>query len=95
MDNRRPAEVFHPGEYLIDELNSQGWTQTEFAEIINRPFRLVNEIIKGKRGITPKTAKELSAALGISPEFWMNLDSAYQLWKIKSDTTDIENRAKP
>jgi HTH-type transcriptional regulator / antitoxin HigA len=81
MSERTLAEAFHPGEFLRDELDERGWTQAEFAEIINRPYQLVNEIIAGKRSITPETAKELGAALGTSAEFWMNLDSTYQLWK--------------
>lgn len=93
MTERRPAEVFHPGEHLLDELNARGWSQTEFAEIINRPLRLVNEIINGKKGITPETARELGAALGTSAEFWMNLNTAYQLWKIDEDVAPIAHRA--
>jgi len=94
MGEKRPAEVFHPGEYLADELKERGWSQTEFAEIIDRPVRLVNEIVNGKRGITPDTAREFAAALGTSPELWMNLDSAYQLWKTTADLSHIEERAK-
>ncbi|MGA2820199.1 MAG: HigA family addiction module antitoxin [Anaerolineales bacterium] len=94
MGDRRPAEVFHPGEHLLDELEARGWTQTEFAEIIGRPLRLVNEIINGKRGITPETAREFAAALGTSAEFWMNLDSAYHLWKAREDVSPIEHRAR-
>jgi HTH-type transcriptional regulator / antitoxin HigA len=91
---RKPAEVFHPGEHLLDELNARGWTQTEFADIIGRPIRLVNEVVNGKRGITPETAREFGAAFGTSAEFWMNLDNAYQLWKTKEDVSQIEHRAK-
>jgi HTH-type transcriptional regulator/antitoxin HigA len=95
MIERRPAEAFRPGEYLLDELNARGWTQTEFAEIISRPVRLVNEIINGKRGITPETATEFGAALGTSAELWMNLDTAYHLWKLgEADVSSIEDRAK-
>lgn len=94
MNERRPAEVFHPGEHLLDELNARNWTQTEFAEIIGRPVRLVNEIVNGRRGITTETAIELGAALGTSAEFWMNLDTAYQLWKTNEDVSSIEHRAK-
>lgn len=79
MPDLTPAEVFHPGEFLRDELEARGWTQTEFAEIIGRTPRVVNEIIAGKRGISPGTAKVIGAALGTSPQFWMNLDTAYQL----------------
>lgn len=94
MTERRPAEIFHPGEHLLDELEARGWTQTEFAEIIDRPLRLVNEIVNGKRGITPETARGLGAALGTSAEFWMNLDTAYQLWKTTEDVSPIEHRAR-
>jgi HTH-type transcriptional regulator/antitoxin HigA len=79
MPDLTSAEVFHPGEFLRDELEARGWTQTEFAEIIGRTPRVVNEIIAGKRGISPGTAKVIAAALGTSPQFWMNLDTAYQL----------------
>src|SRR5215207_273516 len=88
-DERIPAEVFPPGEYLADELETRGWTQTEFAEIIRRPLKVVNEIISGKKAITPDTAREFAAALGTSPQYWMNLESAYQLWNAKP-ATDIK-----
>jgi HTH-type transcriptional regulator/antitoxin HigA len=81
MNERIPAEVFPPGEFLRDELDARGWNQTEFAEIIGREPRVVNEIVLGKRAITPETATELAAALGTSAQFWMNLESAYQLSK--------------
>lgn len=81
MRERIPAEVFPPGEFLADELDERGWTQTEFAEIVRRPLKTVNEIIAGKKSITPETAREFAAALGTSPQYWLNLESAYQLWK--------------
>lgn len=92
MNNRVPVEAFSPGEYLRDELDARNWTQTEFAQIIARPTRLVNEIIAGKRGITPETAKELSAAFGTSDMFWMNLESAFQLSKARPASNDIARR---
>jgi len=95
MSERIPAEIFPPGEYLRDELEERGWTQTEFAEIIGRPPRVINEIIAGKRGVTPETAREISAALGTSAEFWMNLESVYQLWRTpRPDTKLIMRSAK-
>ena len=81
MAERIPAEVFPPGEFLADELKERGWTQIEFSEIIRRPAKTVNEIIAGKKSITPETALELAAALSTSPQYWLNLESAYQLWK--------------
>lgn len=81
MSDRRPAEGFPPGEYLKDELEERGWTQEEFAAIIGRPAAVVNQIISGKRGISPETASEIGAALGTTAMYWMNLESAYRLWK--------------
>ena len=79
MTERVPAEVFPPGDFLREELDARGWSQVEFAEIIGRPLRTVNEIIAGKRGISPATAKGLAAALGTSAEVWMNLETTYRL----------------
>ena len=73
MSARKPAEVFAPGEFLRDELEARGWTQQELAEILDRPPRLVSEIISAKRAITPETAKGLGEAFGTSAEYWMNL----------------------
>jgi HTH-type transcriptional regulator/antitoxin HigA len=98
MAARRPAEVFHPGEFLREELEERGWTQTDLAEILGRPFPLVNEIIAGKRGITPETAAGLAAALGTSAELWLNLDAAYQLAQVeragKTDHDQVARRAR-
>ncbi|MEI8397034.1 MAG: HigA family addiction module antitoxin [Rhodospirillaceae bacterium] len=94
MSKWRPAEVFPAGEFLRDELSARGWTQLEFAEIIGRPPRVVNEIIAGKRSISPETANELAAALETSPQFWMNLDTAYQLWKAAPASERIAREAR-
>jgi len=77
---RVPVEVFHAGEYLLEEIEARGWTQAELAEILGRPLPAINEIITGKRGITPETAHGLAAAFGTTAEYWMNLDTQYQLW---------------
>lgn len=81
MTERIPAEVFPPGEFLLDELEARSWTQVEFAQIIQRPTKLVNEIIAGKKSITPETAREFAAAFGTSAQYWLNLETAYQLWR--------------
>ena len=93
---RIPAEVFPPGEFLRDELEERGWTQTEFAEIIKRPHRLVNEVISGKRGITPETAKEFGRGKPLactSAEYWLNLDTVYQLSRTRPVPKDISRNA--
>ena len=81
MAARRPAEAFPPGEILKEEFEARGWTQSDLAMLLGRPFVLVHEIIAGKRSITPETAKGLAAAFDTTPAFWLNLESAYQLWR--------------
>ncbi len=75
----KPAEVFHPGEYLRDELEARGITQGNFARIIGRPLQVVNEIVNGKKRITVETAKAIGAAFGTGPELWINLQTNYDL----------------
>ena len=70
----------HPGEMLLEEfLKPLKLTQVAFARHIGVPVQRVNEIISGRRGVTPETAWLLSRALGTSPEFWTNLQAAYDL----------------
>ena len=70
----------HPGEILKKEfLDPVGITQIALAQHMGIPLQRVNEIIRGKRGITPETAWLLSQALGTTPQFWMNLQDAYDL----------------
>ncbi len=87
------AETFTPGEFLKEEIEARGWTQTELAEIMGRPARLINEIIAGKRAITPETAIQLGEALGTGPEIWMNLESQYQLSKVVLPNDRVARRA--
>jgi addiction module HigA family antidote len=71
----------HPGELLLEEfLRPLGITQVTFAKAIDVPLQRVNEIIKGKRGVTPDTALRLEAALGASAQFWLNAQIAWDLW---------------
>ncbi len=93
MGERRPVEVFAPGEFIREELESRGWTQDDLAEILGRPLRTVNEIITGKRGITPETAKGLGEAFGTSAQLWMNLESAYRLSLAGSGHQLVSRRA--
>lgn len=88
------AETFPPGEFLREELEARGWSQTELAEIIGRPVRLINELIAGKKSITPETAIQLGDSLGTGPELWMNLESQYQLSKVRVSDGLIARRAK-
>ena len=90
----RPAETFPPGEFIRDELEARGWTQEEFAEILNRPIQTVNQIINGKKEITPATAVALAEAFGTSPEVWLNLEAAYRLSKTDAQDPSVGRRAR-
>jgi HTH-type transcriptional regulator/antitoxin HigA len=94
MNNRMPAEAFPPGEFLKDELEERGWTQDEFAAIIGRSPAVVNQIISGKRGISPETAREIGAALESSAMYWMNLDASYRLWRAGPAPARISEEAR-
>lgn len=93
MMNGKAIEVFTPGEFVKDELEARGWTQDDLAEILGRPTRLVNEIISGKRGITPDTAKGLSEAFGTTAQLWMNLEASYRLSLTSPDDSTVARRA--
>ncbi|MBF0430434.1 MAG: HigA family addiction module antidote protein [Fibrobacteria bacterium] len=78
----------HPGEILLkDFLEPSGIPQLKFAAHLKIPVQRVNEIVKGKRGVTPDTAWLFSQALGTTPEFWINLQTNYDLAKNKPDIT--------
>jgi antitoxin HigA-1 len=75
--HRLPA---HPGEVLLEEfLRPLGLPQLTFASALGVPIQRINEIIQGKRGISAETAWLFSQAFGTTPEFWINLQSAYDL----------------
>jgi HTH-type transcriptional regulator/antitoxin HigA len=88
-----PAEVFAPGEFIKEELEARGWTQDDLAEIMGRPVRLINEIIAAKRGITPETANGLGDAFATGAQFWMNLESAYRLSRVRTPDNPVQRRA--
>jgi HTH-type transcriptional regulator/antitoxin HigA len=94
MKIRKPAEAFPPGDYIREELQARGWTQADLAKIIGRTQPAVNEMVTGKRGITPESAMALSAAFGTSAEFWMNLETIYALAKAETDVIAIQKRAQ-
>ena len=91
-----PARVPAPGRILSRELEARGWTQKDLAEIINRPEQSISQIINAKKQITPETAKELSEAFETSAEFWLNLETNYQLHQARKIKTDkaIKRRAR-
>lgn len=80
-ENRIPT---HPGVILLEDyLKPLGVTQISFARHLGIPVQRVNELINGKRGVTPETAWLLSLALNTSPELWLNLQAAHDLAKAR------------
>jgi antitoxin HigA-1 len=76
-ENRIPS---HPGEILQEQfLGPLGLTQVALSEHLGIPVQRINEIVRGKRGITPQTAWLLAQALDTTPEFWVNLQTNYDL----------------
>lgn len=95
-----PAEAFPVGEHLVEKLDERGWTQAEFAEILGRPPQVISEIVSGRKEITRESAAQIGAALGTSPQFWLNLQDQYHLWRQAQDASsrrqldDVRLRAR-
>ena len=73
----RPA--IHPGEVLADELDEIGVSPTELARQLAVPANRISQIIQGKRALSGDTALRLGHWFGMSPQFWLNLQSAYDM----------------
>ena len=77
-----PDVAIPPGEYLAEEIEARGITQTELARRMGRPLNAINEIIKGKKSITADTALQLEEVMPEVPaRFWLNLEVDRQLTK--------------
>ena len=88
--NRRPTS---PGEvFLEDFLVPLGITQKEAAERLRISYPRMNEIVNGKRSVTPETALRLARFTDTEPEFWLNLQQAVDLWDAmrSDDVLDLE-----
>lgn len=78
--NKKTLIPIHPGEILDEEfLKPMGISQSKLARDIDVPARRINEIVRGKRAVTTDTAMRFFAYFGTTPEFWMNLQTTYDL----------------
>ncbi len=85
-DKRLPI---HPGEILLEEfLVPLGVSRSRLAKDIAVPPRRVNEIVQGSRGVSADTALRLSRYFGTTAEFWMNLQSRYDLERARGEVGD-------
>jgi antitoxin HigA-1 len=86
----------HPGEMLLEEfLNPMELTQRDLAQAIGVPYQRINEIVNGRRGITPSTALRLARFFGMSPDFWMNLQQRWDLYHARQDESQSLQKIKP
>lgn len=80
----------HPGEMLLEEfLIPMKLTQRELADRIHVPYQRVNDLINGRRGITPSTALRLAKFFGMTPDFWMNLQLRWDLYFARREEESV------
>ncbi len=94
--NKKKIPPVHPGEILLEEfLKPMGITQYRLAKDINVPARRINEIVHGKRSITANTALRLGKYFNMSPQFWINLQSHFDLEvEIDNISDELESEVK-
>jgi HTH-type transcriptional regulator/antitoxin HigA len=84
MADRIPAQCFHPGEHIKDEMEARGWDVVELAKrmgVHNMPVEIAMSLIECKQNITPNIAFGLRRAFGTSPDLWMSLQKTFDLWQ--------------
>lgn len=94
VPTRRPPT--HPGAMLLEEfLQPLGITQKELAEHIHVPYQRINEIINGRRGVTPSTALRLAKFFNMSADFWMNMQLRWDLYLAQQDESQVLETIQP
>jgi addiction module HigA family antidote len=89
-------EPTHPGEMLMEEfLKPMGLSQQDLARGIKVPYQRINELVHGRRGITPGTALRLAKFFGNSPGFWMNLQLRCDLYRAQAAESETLKRIRP
>ena len=86
----------HPGELLREEfLEPLGMTQTELAAAIDVPFQRVNDLVNGRRGITPDTALRLAKLFRTTPDLWLDMQRACDLYAAYRKGSEVLKKIKP
>ena len=82
--SKQPKNPFHPGEILLEEfLEPMGLTQAAFAAQLGWTRARLNELVRGKRGVSAEAALDLAQILGTSPKLWMNLQATFDLDRVQ------------
>ena len=92
---KRPIYPIHVGEILADELEELEKTPSELARELHVPANRISQIISGKRAMTADTALRLEKWLGVSADFWLNLQKRYELDIARKTASDMLNLIKP
>ena len=79
MPQRKKLQPIHPGELLRDELEEIGVSLNELARALRVPMNRVSALVNGKRSITADSAMRLARYFSTSPQYWLNLQTAYDL----------------
>ncbi len=88
--NRKPTSV---GEMLREEfLSPLGITQRQFADHIEVEIKTINRLINNRTALTPLLALKIASALGTTPEFWINLQMANDIWKLQNSNIKLPNK---
>ncbi len=96
MSVRNGMRPVHPGEVLRDEIEALDMSAKALAQELDVPPNRITAILHGQRGVTADTALRLSRYLGTTPEFWLNLQKAYELRVTAMEAGDsIVKRVKP
>ncbi len=91
--NRTPT---HPGEMLLEEfLTPMGLTQRQLADAIHVPYQRINDLVNGRRGMTPSTALRLARYFGNTPAFWMNLQLRWDLYFTQQEEQKVLKGIQP
>ena len=93
-NNSLPGDIFHPGEYIKDELDARSMSQIELAGKMNMSKSEINLLIHGHRNINPNIAVALENVLGIDAEFWMTLQIKYDIDIVKKKALSVIKKSK-
>jgi len=94
---KRDFDPIHPGEVLLEEfLHPMGISQYRLAKDISVPQRRISEIVQGKRSVTADTALRLGRYFGMEAQFWLNLQSRYDLLRAEAELDErLDNEVTP
>jgi HTH-type transcriptional regulator/antitoxin HigA len=82
--------AFHPGEYLKKEIEERGWTQVYLAKIMGMTKAEVNNLIHGRKDVTPRVASRIATTFQTSVDLWLGLQNMYDMWILQKDKKEME-----